>query len=76
MSPGKGTATSVASRPVRSNPATRLSDQGRQQPADLVGQLGMAGDVLANAGTLAGPEPRQKRFGNALKGIAVGSQYR
>src|SRR6185369_7706106 len=45
--------------------------QGRQQPADLVGQLGVAGGVLGDAGTLPGPEPRQERFGNALKGIAI-----
>ena len=50
--------------------------QGRQQPADLVGQLGVAGGVLGDAGTLAGPVSRQERFGNALEGIAIESRTR
>src|SRR5262249_38181004 len=45
--------------------------QGRQQPADLVGQFGEPGGVLGDAGALAGPESRQKRFGDALEGIAI-----
>ncbi len=45
--------------------------QGRQQLADLVGQLGVAGGQVLDARPLAGPEPRQERLGDDLEGVAI-----
>jgi hypothetical protein len=46
--------------------------QGRQQLADLVGQLGVAGGVLLDAGPLPGPEPGQERLGDGVEGVGIG----
>ena len=45
--------------------------QRRQQPANLLGQLGVAGGVLGDAGILPGPITREERFGDAFEGIAI-----
>ena len=45
--------------------------QGRQQLADLIGQLGVAGGQVLDARPLAGPEPRQERLGDDLEGVAI-----
>ena len=45
--------------------------QGRQQLADLVGQLGVAVGQVLDTRPLAGPEPRQERLGDDLEGVAI-----
>jgi hypothetical protein len=47
--------------------------QGRQQRADLVGQLGIAGGQVLDTRPLAGPEPPQERLGDDLEGVAIDS---
>ena len=46
-------------------------DEGREQVADLVGQLGMTRDVLFDAWTLAAAEPLQERVGQLLDRLAL-----
>jgi len=47
--------------------------RGRQQLADLVGQIGVAGGQVVDAGPLAGPEPGQEQRGDDLEGVAIDS---
>jgi hypothetical protein len=45
--------------------------QRRHLPADLIGQLGVAGGVLLDAGALPGPVAGQERLGDDFPGIAI-----
>ena len=47
-------------------------DQGREQLADLVGQLGAAVDVLLQAGPLAAAEPRGELLGQLVEPPVIG----
>jgi hypothetical protein len=46
-------------------------DQGREELADLVGQLGAAVDVLLQAGPLPAPEPRGELLGQLVEPTVI-----
>ena len=57
--------------PPESSPRSSIIEQGREEVADLVGQLGVAFEVLAQRRLLAAALAVEELLGQELDGVAL-----